>query len=120
MSEWQSSEHLGGGVGTRKLNRTGRSGQFQEGKTADILKFGVPDFPVRFEIGLGEKVGDFMLTCMAIPWKYELRKELPGFGNTGTAIQPTLWHYSVVASRLCSTKPRYSSTNTLRYSTTAL
>ena len=83
MSEWQSSEYLGGGVGTRKANRTGRSGAFLEGKTADILKFGVPDFPVRFEIGLGAKVGDFLLTCMAIPAKYEDRKELPGFGNTG-------------------------------------
>ena len=83
MSEWQSSEYLGGGVGTRKLNRAGRSGQFQAGKTADIQKFGAPDFPVRFEIGLGDEIGKFTLTCMGIPWKYELRKELPGFGISG-------------------------------------
>ena len=70
-------------MGTRRLNKSGKSGSFQEGKAADILKFGVPEFPVRFEIGLGETIGDFVLTCMAIPWNYEHRKELPGFGSTG-------------------------------------
>ena len=58
------------------------------------MKFGVPDFPVRFEIGLGAKVGDFLLTCMAIPAKYEDRKELPGFGNTGEpGSSTTVQHY---------------------------
>ena len=53
-SEWQSSETLGGSLGTRSAPRARRKeaeapalGQYREASAGEVSGWGFPDFPVR-------------------------------------------------------------------------